>query len=476
MKTHTNSDSMQRMPKSLYGIRNRGITHMSQALDPRQERQPIHIQEESVRVPSYIGKRSNINSNNTVPRSLNGVIPSTNQEGVGGFTNQQRNRARVEDGLSRSFKDVRDTFIDRSTSQYKGMTLMDDDKYGNKNSLEANAAIQQDQELIKLSTSSFDNRNIWTNDSAPTVSNLPDKYGAGTKDSKMFVQQHNHIITPVAAAATMENETDQKQQHHNSDSKTINESMKVLMEYMTHSAMSRKLVKQFASPFTNITSDDKSPSSSLSNSTSLLLSSNNKQHVVVKAKRNSIGRCKHNKPQRMKEYRSSCRKRFDCSFDTTTRCDSPTPDATFATSAAVHPSAPSPSTSNNNFFSNQPHQHPYFPSHNNNDCDENSVLMELSLFLTIQAPEYNYSITNVDHDDNDNDNDNDKDNDNGDLSLTPTVVSQLLFMNLPVANNHNGNNVNDDDDIVSVSSTTTGTSWLWRTAEATTTTTAAAAK
>ena len=480
--SHTKSDDIQSMSQSRNGIRYRGITRMSQALD-------LTTTQGKRRASSYISRRSNSNnammprrssssnSNNAMSGSLNGFTPSTNQEGIGEYTNQQRNRAHVQDdGLSRSLHDVRDR-----SSQYRGMTRMDDDNYGNKNESEVNAAIQQDQELIKLSSSSFGNgnSNLCTNDdSAPHMANFPEKYGAAvTKDNKLFVQQHNHIRTiTTTAATTTETETKQQQQQQQQDSlidaNMINESMKVLMESMKRSAASRKIVKQFKSPFAT-TSDDKTPSSSLSNSTSILLSSNTTQHVVVKAERNSTGRCRQEKPQLLGKSRDSSYGNMDpFSFNTTTttRWHSPTPFTAFTTSEAVHPSAPSPSN-NNNFFSNQLHQHPCFPSHNNDDCDDHSILMESSLVPTIaQTPDDNYSIGNGNIDDNIDDDDyhNDNDNDNDNISLAPSVVSQLSFMNLSVTNNDRENDVNVDDDIVSFSSATSSNSWSWPIAEAAT--------
>ncbi|OEU06618.1 hypothetical protein FRACYDRAFT_254169 [Fragilariopsis cylindrus CCMP1102] len=414
--SHTKSDDIQSMSQSRNGIRYRGITRMSQALD-------LTTTQGKRRASSYISRRSNSNnammprrssssnSNNAMSGSLNGFTPSTNQEGIGEYTNQQRNRARVQDdGLSRSLHDVRDR-----SSQYRGMTRMDDDNYGNKNEPEVNAAIQQDQELIKLSSSSFGNgnSNLCTNDdSAPHMANFPEKYGAAvTKDNKLFVQQHNHIRTiTTTAATTTETETKQQQQQDSLiDANMINESMKVLMESMKRSAASRKIVKQFKSPFATA-SDDKTPSSSLSNSTSILLSSNTAQHLDVKSKRNSTGRCKQEKPQLLEKSRGSSYGNLNpFSFDTTTttttttRWHSPTPFTAFTTSEAVHPSDPSPSN-NNNFFSNQLHQHPCFPSHNNDD----------------------------------------------------------------LTNNDRENDVNVDDDIVSFSSATSSNSWSWPIAEAAT--------
>lgn len=498
-----------------------------------------------IQVSSYI---DNNMSNNTIKsnaslmsKSLNGIRRKNQDNGFG--SKPQRRKHRPLDGMSQSLNGIRCRGINNGISQSLngirsitnsssdngmmrrgGMVLLDDNYVDKKNSnaLEENAAIQPCHDALgKVSSSSYGNNNNRDLDQRYFVANsqMQTTYSTGLLDQvSNMANLPDRYKDDVGICAQQEKEDIQENSHKQQDQlqqqKTISESMKLLMESMKRSAMSRKIIKQFSNPFkspkTTLFSDCTKVSTSSNSSASyyesaefvsntqrrqrpvLSLYSKSAEFIThkqtaMKAKRKLMRpRSKHIKPTSAVLSRRQSIRKSDI------HCND-SPSSTSRTSdGLLYDKSPSDVfsslLSSSNDINHDINYNKYSVSKNNNsgygdndnaNDDENSILMESSLCPTIQAHDEYSSVYRRDnphnnHIDNAYVNHNNKINADVDFddnfSLAPTVVSQLSFMNQPI-NSYDINailsiNANDKDtdnnDADSVVSSSSNNSWLWR--------------
>jgi hypothetical protein len=318
---------------------------------------------------------------NQMSISLNGT--HNNKYQCSEFVNQRNYALR---GISQSLNGVRNKSVVRRTP-LRGMALIDDDRFQEK------AAFQQDPSFSELSSSTIGNRTISVDCAPRRPSRKRELIDEQQLQQHQQQQQHQH-----------QHQHQQQQQSINKQS-IINNSTRVLIESMKRSAMSRKLIKQFPSPFSKkqLHCGLSTPSLSSSSSSSKYPSTN--KQPVVKAKRYSNQQKNYNAKTQLSAVKHIH------SFTTTTI------DASIPSEITII--VPATCTSNS------------VPtiSSMRASCDESTYLFpqsDLSIFPTIEAHD-GFSISRLLDDD--------------ELPLTSSVVF---------------------NDVASFSNHTTSSSWLWR--------------
>jgi hypothetical protein len=305
---------------------------------------------------------------NQMSISLNGIH---NKYQCSQFVKQRNYALR---GMSQSLNGVQNKSVVRTTP-LRGMTLVDDDRFQEK------PTFQQA-------------RNIFSELSSPIGNNSYNTYRTTSVDCAPRMPSRRRELI---------DEQQLQQQQIIDKQSIINKSTKALIESMKRSAMSRKLIKQFPSPFSKkqLYCGLSTPSSSSSSR----YASTNKQ-PVVKAKRFSNQQKKYNTKTQLPAVKHIH------SFTTTTIIDAPVPSEITIIVPATCTSNSVPTTSSTR-----------------SSCDESTYRFpqsDLFIFPTIKAHD-DFSISRLLDDD--------------ELSLTSSVIF---------------------NDMASYSSHTTTSSWLCR--------------